>query len=149
DAVVGERDAVDPAMIVDQRLAQLGDAPLLGVEGLATPECCCHFIADEGWRRQIALADPQADHIGDAEAELPHLDDARILHRLDVRANRRERGGSRCLERRHGWTAYLPDRPAAGNGAAATRGAGRFCVRTSRLPASTRTTPTAAIAVQW
>ena len=59
-----ERLAVDPLVVAGDGLAQFGDAALIGVEGLALRQRLRRRLADEGRRRQVALADPERDDAG-------------------------------------------------------------------------------------
>ena len=70
--------AVERRVIARERLAQFGNAALPGVEGLAGRERARRRLADEGRRRQIALAGPQRDHAAAPAAVVHRLDDAAL-----------------------------------------------------------------------
>src|SRR5207244_6781528 len=58
---LGQVLAKMPAVIAGERLSQLRNALLPGVEGLAIGEPSGGGIADERWRRQVALTGPKRD----------------------------------------------------------------------------------------
>ena len=90
-----ERPAVERRVIARERLAQFRNAALPGVEGLAGRKRARRGLADEGGRRQIALADPQRDQPVAPAAVIRDLDDAALRRALRARARERiaERGG--------------------------------------------------------
>ena len=98
------RRAVDARHVARDRLAQLGDAALMGVEGLAAVERGLGRVDDEARRRPVALADPQRDQALPAAAIVEHFDDAARRRRRASpaefrRANRARSGGASGRER--------------------------------------------------
>ena len=96
EALGVERLAVDPLVVAGDGLAQFGDAALIGVEGLALRQRLRRRLADEGRRRQVALADPERDDAGLEPTVAEHVDDAarRRLLRLGAQVeNGRNRDG--------------------------------------------------------
>src|SRR5262249_4813970 len=79
---------------VRQRLAQLGDSPLPGVEGLPCGERAGRGVADERRRRNIALADPERDQTLPSAAVIRDLDDTALGRAARLRAQRREQRGA-------------------------------------------------------
>ena len=71
-----EGAAIEPLVIARDGKAQLGNAALMGIEGLAGLEAAAGRFRDEGRRRQVALADPQGDQALAVAAIVEDLDDA-------------------------------------------------------------------------
>ena len=78
EPVGGELAGPEPRVIVGQRLAQLRQATLPGVEGFASAERAAGGLADKRWRRQVAFAGPQRDQPVAAEAMIDCGEDAAI-----------------------------------------------------------------------
>ena len=77
DALHADGPRIQPAQIVGDRLAQLGQAGLVGVEGLAGAHRRGGRLADKAGVGTIALAVPQRDDIRIAHAERGNLGDPR------------------------------------------------------------------------
>ena len=71
-----KRLAVGALVIAGERRAQLRDAALMGVEGLAGGQRSRRRIGDEGRGRQVAFADPERDQALPAAAVIEHFDNA-------------------------------------------------------------------------
>ena len=112
------RRAIDARHVAGDRVAQIGDAALMGVERLAAIERGLGRVGDEGRRRQVAFADPQRDQALAAAAVVEDFDDAarrRVAHRrLDFGKPVGAGGGGRGIETfiAASWTAPPP--PARG-----------------------------------
>jgi len=61
ELLLRERLAEVPGVVACQRLPEVGDSPLPGVERLAAGQGLRRGIGDEGGCRQIALAGPERD----------------------------------------------------------------------------------------
>ena len=96
ETVDGERPPVQPLAVAGDRLAQLWDALLPGVEGLAGGERARCRVVDEGWGRQVPLPAQSGIRPGPPAPVGHGLDDAaggRVLgfpaQREDARARER------------------------------------------------------------
>ena len=76
EALRRERPAVGALVIAGERGAQLRNAALVGVEGLAGGERAGRCGSDEFRRRQVALADPQRDQPVAPAAVVEYFDNA-------------------------------------------------------------------------
>ena len=76
EALGRERLAVGALVIAGERGAQLRDAALMGIEGLAGGQRLRRRIGDEVRRRQVAFADPERDQPLAPAAVVEHFDDA-------------------------------------------------------------------------
>jgi hypothetical protein len=81
------RRAIDSAHIGGDRIAQVRNAALSGVEGLAAVERGLGRFADEGGRRQVAFADPERDQTLPPATVVEHFDDAARRRVADRRAD--------------------------------------------------------------
>ena len=73
-------DAVQPLVLASDRRAQRRQARVLRVEGVAVPQRLRRGLDDERGRREVRLAEVEAEHAVHRQRELPELADPRVRH---------------------------------------------------------------------
>ena len=86
------------ADVAGDRVAQLGQAEVVRVEGLALGERAHRRIADELRRRLVALAEPEGEHVAAAQRGVGDLADLRSGQFVDERSHGRGPMTTRGLE---------------------------------------------------
>ena len=103
------------AHVAGERLAQLGEAEVVRIEGLAFGDRARRRVADELRRRFVALAEPEREHVAAAHRRVRDLANLRCGQLVDERSHGRDRCGREGVR---GWRSAT----GSGRGQAATSG---------------------------